>query len=256
MNIGECEGEKNENKFSSLLKYCFLVFACSIVAFGVEVRVVHAENCTIWAWDSVHGWLSNVPIIMDGVPTGFNTPHTFDLGGSDVHSFTVPITDSYGTRFSKWDNGVIDTTLYAANGIYTAQYDATPYDATIWAWENSVNGWLEEPITMDGVATGFSTPHTFTGLTGMHTFTAPETSAFGGSFETWNPPPTLPHNQYGSTTYICSGGTYTAEYEGLPYDVTIWAWNSVNGWLNNLPITMDGILQASTLPHLHRHNWS
>ena len=58
------------------------------------------------------------------------------------------------------------------------------YTAVVEAWD--VNGWIIEPITMDGVATGFNTPHTFPNLSGTHTFTVPSTDVNGLSFSDWD----------------------------------------------------------------------
>jgi hypothetical protein len=41
-------------------------------------------------------------------------------------------------------------------------------------------------ITMDGSFTGYTTPHTFVGLWGNHTFTVPNVDASGHSFEQWS----------------------------------------------------------------------
>ena len=78
------------------------------------------------------------------------------------------------------------------------------YSATIWAW--NVLGWIAEPITKDGVPTGFSTPHTFTGLTGTHTFTVPNTDIFGYAFSSWDTGETT------TTITVNSDGTHTARY--------------------------------------------
>jgi hypothetical protein len=77
-------------------------------------------SATIWSWNS-HGWLS-MPIMMDGSPTGFSTPHSFnDLSGS--HTFTVPDTDSFGIKFTNWSTGETTRTIsIRSEGTYTARY--------------------------------------------------------------------------------------------------------------------------------------
>lgn len=81
-------------------------------------------SATIWAWDSVHGWLSE-PIAMDGVPTGFNTPHNFTGLTARAHTFTVPDVDAWGNPFKRWFTGETSSTIMvSADGIYTAQYYA------------------------------------------------------------------------------------------------------------------------------------
>jgi hypothetical protein len=78
------------------------------------------------------------------------------------------------------------------------------YSATIWAWD--VEYWIAEPITMDGVSTGYSTPHTFTGLIGTHTFTVPGTDDRGYPFDRWST------GETSTTITVTSGGIHTAEY--------------------------------------------
>ena len=164
------------------------------------------HDVTIHAWESTRGSLESVSIAMDGVATGFNTPHTFvDLIGT--HTFTVPNIDSFGVPFGNWDTGWTSTTISVggAGGIFTANYYYPPYNATIWSWD-SIHGWLDEPITMDGSDTGFATPHTFIGLVGRHTFTVPDIDNFGNLFTDWDT------GQTSKTLTVISGGTYTARY--------------------------------------------
>jgi hypothetical protein len=75
----------------------------------------------------------------------------------------------------------------------------------IWAWD-SVHGWLNETITMDGAPTGFNTPHNFTGLTASHTFTVPDIDAWGNSFIQWFT------GETNSTITVTADGIYTAQY--------------------------------------------
>ena len=99
-------------------------------------------------------------------------------------------------------------------------YPSIPtYSATIWAWDAlNPNGWIAVPITKDGVPTGYSTPYTFTGLTGTHTFTVPSTDGDGRSFSSWYTGETT------TTITVTQEGIYTARY-GLPnYVVRTWYW--------------------------------
>jgi hypothetical protein len=165
-------------------------------------------SATIWAWDALdsNGWIAE-PITMDGTPTGFSTPHTF-AGLTGSHTFTVPDTDINGRAFGSWDTGETSTSItVGSEGIHTAQYAS--YVATIWAWD--VEGWISEPITMDGVSTGFNTPHTFTGLTGTHTFTVPSTDVLGYPFSSWNT------GEISTTLTVTSGGIHTAQYRFPAY---------------------------------------
>jgi len=160
-------------------------------------------SATIWGWDYIEGWQA-IPITEDGSATGFSTPHTF-TGLTGSHTFTVPSTDSLGHPFSDWDTGWTDRTITVSEaGTYTARYRAG-YSVTIWSW-CAVEGWLASPITMDGVATGYTTPHTFSDLTGTHTFTAPSSHADGHPFHEWSTGSTDP------TLTVSEAGTYTARY--------------------------------------------
>jgi flagellar hook assembly protein FlgD len=164
-------------------------------------------SATIWSWDYISGWQSS-PITMDGVATGFSTPHTF-TGLTGTHTFTVPSTDSAGHPFSDWNTNWTDRTITVGSaGTYTARYRAG-YSATIWSW-CALDAWLALPITMDGVATGFSTPHIFSGLIGTHTFTVPSTDPNGHPFYQWSTGSTS------TTLTTTSAGVYTARYEPKP----------------------------------------
>jgi len=165
-------------------------------------------SATIWSWDYIYGWQIPVPITMDGAPTGYNTPHTF-TGLTGTHTFTVPSKNSAGHPFSDWSTGWTDETITVSSaGTYTARYRAG-YSATIWSW-CAIEGWLSTPITMDGAPTGYNTPHTFTGLTGTHTFRVPSTDASGHPFYEWSTGWT------GTTITVNSAGVYTARYKPAP----------------------------------------
>ncbi|MEM2924369.1 MAG: PA14 domain-containing protein [Methanocellales archaeon] len=85
------------------------------------------------------------------------------------------------------------------------------YNVTIQAWCIEENKDPKVDITMDGSSTGKKTPHTFTGLTGTHTFTVPSSDSKGHQFWKWN--------ETGSTSRtisVSSSGTYTAVYRQPP----------------------------------------
>jgi hypothetical protein len=81
------------------------------------------------------------------------------------------------------------------------------YDVTITAHCNTEGVDISVPITMDGSPTGYNTPHTFTGLTGTHTFTVPNTDPSGHPFKQWST------GETSTTITVSTGGTYTAYYE-------------------------------------------
>lgn len=83
----------------------------------------------------------NVSITEDGVPTGFDTPHTF-TGLIGSHNFTVPSTDASGHSFVHWvdpsESLRMSTTIkISSEGTYTAYYDiglcrfVTPSDPAV-----------------------------------------------------------------------------------------------------------------------------
>jgi len=77
---------------------------------------------------------------------------------------------------------------------------------------------------MDGVSTGYSTPHTFTGLTGYHTFTAPNTDALGHAFYDWN------MGLAARTLTINSAGVFTASYKLVAGALTVTSPNGGESW--------------------------
>jgi hypothetical protein len=180
-------------------------------------------SATIWGWDYVYGWQIPVPITMDGVSTGYSTPHTF-TGLTGSHTFKVPSTNSAGHPFSDWSTDWTDRTItVGSDGTYTARYRAG-YSATIWSW-CAIEGWLSRPITMDGVSTGYSTPHTFMGLTGSHTFKVPSTDASGHTFYEWSTGWT------GTTLTVTSAGVYTARYTLVTAALSVTSPNGGQKWI-------------------------
>jgi len=116
---------------------------------------------------------NSVPITEDGLPTGFSTPHTFDLTGT--HNFTVPYQDASGHPFREWSinaptDNAFTTIKVSASGIYFANYDlqvnpnapgavqfrffVTPQDSAVAAassgksWSDIIN-WVATHITFN-----------------------------------------------------------------------------------------------------------
>jgi hypothetical protein len=85
------------------------------------------------------------------------------------------------------------------------------YSVTIKAVLNIVNSEINVPIFHDGFPTAFITPHSFTGLTGVHNFTVAYEDASGCHFDTWTSG--TPGNRYLTTINVSSGGTYWAIYD-------------------------------------------
>jgi 5-hydroxyisourate hydrolase-like protein (transthyretin family) len=133
---------------------------------------------------------------------------------------------------------------YAISFVRTVTYipKSVGYSVNIWAFANN-EGWMDWiPITKDGAATGYNTPHNFTGLTGTHTFTVPANDGYGRLFYKWSTGWT------GRTLTVNSSGTYTAYYES-PYSVNVWAFADKEGWMDWIPITKDGAPTGKTTPY-------
>jgi outer membrane protein assembly factor BamB/ABC-type transport system substrate-binding protein len=73
----------------------------------------------------------NLNITLDGSPTDYTTPHTFNV--SEPHNFTVPDADLNEHFFKQWDTSETNTTIEISSpGIYRAYYQAR-YNLTITA---------------------------------------------------------------------------------------------------------------------------
>ncbi len=198
----------------------------------VEFIPIPTYSATIWGWDYIYGWQIPVPITMDGTSTGYNTPHTF-TGLTGTHTFTVPSKNSAGHPFSDWSTDWTDETIIVSSeGTYTARYRAG-YSVTVWAWcASESQGWISRPITKDGTSTGYSTPRTFTGLTGTHTFTVPSTDALGHTFYEWNTGWT------GTTITVSSAGVWTARYKIGTTALTVTSPNGGEKWIRGTTHTL------------------
>jgi hypothetical protein len=169
-----------------------------------------AYSVTIAAYCNTLGVSVAVAITQGGLPSGFSTPCTFS-GLTGSQTFTVPGTDGHGHAFKKWSTGSTSLTItVSSGGTYTAYYEQpTPpptYSATVTAYCYTQGVNVSVAITQGGLPSGFSTPHTFTGLTGSQTFTVPGTDGHGHAFKKWSTGSTS------LTITVSSGGTYTAYY--------------------------------------------
>jgi hypothetical protein len=155
----------------------------------------------------------SVSVSIDGLPTPYKTPCTFGLS-SEIHTLTVPDTDSEGHPFIRWSMGSEKTTITVSRGgIYTAYYGISPpsnYDVKITAILNSAEN-ISVAIKQDGFHTHLNTSQTFTGLTGTHTFTVPYTDEKGHWFTHWIIPDGS--TKESPTIQVTAGGTYTAHYD-------------------------------------------
>jgi hypothetical protein len=128
---------------------------------------------------------------------------TVDVNGvpaSEQH-FTVfedSIAVSFATHFS-----TVDITIEFTK-------TKTSYDVTISATFSGVYNGGHVEILEDGIATGYSTPHTFTELRGTHNFTVPYTDNSGHPFICWGT--SYSGDRIYSTISVSSGGEFTAFY--------------------------------------------
>jgi outer membrane protein assembly factor BamB len=133
------------------------------------------------------------------------------ITNDQFYSATPSIVPSLVALGSSWCPGYV---AYVSNeagnwDIWLQQLASTPpptYSATIVAHCNTEGVDVAVAITKDSSPSGFSTPHTFTGLTGSHTFTVPGTDGSGHAFKQWSTGSTS------LTITVSSGGTYTAYY--------------------------------------------
>ena len=110
----------------------------------------HTAGCEVWrfspppydvtidAYCNTVGEYVSVSIDMDGSPTGYATPHTFEeLTGT--HTFTVPDTDieshDPSHPFKQWITSETSRTItITESGTYTAYYEATATIPTLTEW--------------------------------------------------------------------------------------------------------------------------
>jgi outer membrane protein assembly factor BamB len=90
---------------------------------------------------------------------------------------------------------------------YDLKYAFLGYNVTVQAYCYNEETPVSVSITVDGSPTGYNTPHTFTDLTGTHTFTVPTTDSHGHPFKQWNT------GETNTTIIVTTCGAYTAFYE-------------------------------------------
>jgi hypothetical protein len=186
------------------------------IMYDVTVTTTPEVNATIW---------------VDGVATAFQTPHTFNwLEGT---SATIDVTkDNYS--FAP-DNYVI--TNLAASGNYDFASTFIPwimYDVIV-----TTTPEVNATIWLDGVATAFTTPHTFSWLEG-----------FAVTIDV-----VKDHYSFAPDNYVISylnantTCNFTSNYiPWIMYDVTVTTTPEVNA-----TIWVDGAATAFTTPHTF--NW-
>jgi hypothetical protein len=183
----------------------------------------------------------SVSIAIDSSSPGYRTPYTFGFPDG-THSITVPTVDPCGHPFVAWNTGETNPTIrVSSDGVYIAYYGVSPqslpYDVVIDTFLDG-EGIVDVNITKDGNLTGFTAPHTFTGLRGAHKFTVPAVDSNGHRFKYWMGLSESPINSTSIT--VLSGGEYTACYDaGLcryvtPFDPEVVAAANGKSWAEML----------------------
>lgn len=101
-------------------------------------------------------------------------------------------------------------------GLYPTMVSLDPppaetYDVTINTNYNGEFNTINVPITLNGLASGFSTPHTFAGLTGAHNFSVPYTDSAAHPFMCWGT--NYPGNKNLPAILVTAGGSFSAFYD-------------------------------------------
>jgi hypothetical protein len=168
-----------------------VTLSLSYTAYGASVTNIRLSNDGVWDTETWQAPAESKSWTL--------------TSGDETKTVYYQIKDSDGMESSTYsDEIILDTT-------------SLEYQVSVSAW--TVSGWAVLPITMDGVDTGFSTPHTFEGLEGTHSFTLPET-ANNCSFTEWTKEGlTVATN---NSVTVDSEGIYTAQYsiEHLFFEVS------------------------------------
>jgi hypothetical protein len=129
------------------------------------------------------------------VPDGTGSNWTFTSNTPGIHQVYLEVTDS-------------SNTVVTSNFVLVNVASPNLYSVTINARSDTEGADISVPITMDGSSTGLTTPHTFTNLTGTHSFTAASLDSNGEPFTLWD------QGSASTTIVLSNGGTYTACYGG------------------------------------------
>ena len=191
------------------------------------------ENLTNWnnyngtnAWTTAGGDYTTKDGASQTVPRYFswmswtvtNQVETQYSSGSGTANFiirdgteSVDYNVSVGCDFISRESVTSVSSSVSLEPILTVEYST--YSVTINAHCNTDGSELSVGIIEDGSPTGYSTPHTFSDLTGTHTFTIPGNDSSGHPFKNWNT------GEVTTTISVSSGGTYTAYYQAVPSDL-------------------------------------
>ncbi|MEM3714005.1 MAG: hypothetical protein QXZ59_04840 [Nitrososphaeria archaeon] len=220
------EGEWREMVFGGVRRKAAYSLTITILLIGVLWYAVNVK------WTEASEAYHTLTITATTGGTTHPPPGTYSyLEGTIVSVYAIPnlsyVLDHWEVDgyFSGSENQITvqmnyDHALHAVFRVYV-------YDVNITAYCGIEMAIISVPITMDGNPTGYNTPHTFTGLTGIHTFTVPSTDPNGHPFTRWS------NGDIGNTTmWVIWEGTYIAYY-GMPLP-------SVGGYV--IPVDKLGLL--------------
>jgi len=168
------------------------VYANMTVTFDASASSAGSLNDTITQVE----WTINDP---------YNPEHIVKTGNS-----TNPPDLLVNHTFAEAGTYVVGLNVTSSDGLWSAVSEPVivlPENViTIRAHCITESADINVSITMDGSPTGYTTPHSFTGLTGTHTFAVPSSDANGDPFKQWST------SSNSTTITVSSAGTYTAYY--------------------------------------------
>jgi hypothetical protein len=106
------------------------------------------------------------------------------------------------------------------------------------------------PILQDGISTGYVTPHTFTGLIGVHNFTVPYQDTSGHIFRDWQANLT---RQYFTTAYVSTDTIFWVDYGSDQFNVSSFTWNQYRFFIT--PSDPAVIAASANMSYLEIINW-
>ena len=135
----------------------------------------------------IYAQAQDVPV--EAIPSSGYSLHHWELDGINVGAQTFV------------------NVLMNSNHNLNAVFSSLTYSVSVEAFCVSENASIGETIMMDGLPTGYETPHVFTGLMGVHNFTVLLSDANGHLFKQWST------GQASTTLIVSSGGEYVAFYD-------------------------------------------
>jgi parallel beta-helix repeat protein len=174
-------------------------------------------------------------LTIDTTAGGTTNPDSGGYWHSKGQKIPVQAIPNAGFTLNYWElDGVttgssnpITVTMDSAHSL-CAVFEVETYGVTISAYCTAQNDDPIVDIIMDGLTTGYKTPHTFRVPIGPHAFTIPPCDNDGHPLKQWNT------GESGSTITVSSGGTYTATYD-VKCNLTIL--NTVGGSTSPVPAT-------------------